>query len=123
MNNDKKTFSKLYRADFLDRNGNYIGKTIKSIDIGISPSKIINEDKLLINLKYIFPNKNYDQIKKELKRKIFFLKKKFEENYEKLMQLGDKSIEPRDNLIRIYPQKNLFSTIGQIDNEIMAYQV
>ena len=33
------------------------------------------------------------------------------------MQLGDKSIEPRDNLIRIYPQKNLFShIIGQIDN-------
>ena len=48
-----------------------LAKTINSIDIGISPSKIINEDKLLINLKYIFPNKNYDQIKKELKRKIF----------------------------------------------------
>ena len=56
-NNDKKAFSKLYRADFLDRNGNYIGKTINSIDIGISPSKIINEDKLLINLKYIFQTK------------------------------------------------------------------
>ena len=47
------------------------------------------------------------------------MKKKFlDENYEKLMQLGDKSIEPRDNLIRIYPQKNLFShIIGQIDND------
>ena len=34
------------------------------------------------------------------------------------MQLGDKSLEPRDNLIRVYPQKNLFShIIGQIDNE------
>jgi len=34
------------------------------------------------------------------------------------MQLGDKSIESRDNLIRIYPQKNLFShIIGQIDND------
>ena len=34
------------------------------------------------------------------------------------MELGDKSIEPRDNLLRIYPQKNLFShIIGQIDNE------
>ena len=34
------------------------------------------------------------------------------------MKLGDKSIEPRDNLIRIYPQKNLFShIIGQIDND------
>ena len=34
------------------------------------------------------------------------------------MQLGDNAIEPRDNLIRIYPQSNLFShIIGQIDNE------
>ena len=34
------------------------------------------------------------------------------------MKLGDKSIEARDNLIRIYPQKNLFShIIGQIDND------
>ena len=32
------------------------------------------------------------------------------------MQLGDKSIEIRENLTRIYPQKNLFShIIGQID--------
>ena len=34
------------------------------------------------------------------------------------MKLGYKSIEARDNLIRIYPQKNLFShIIGQIDND------
>ena len=34
------------------------------------------------------------------------------------MQLGDNAIEPRDNLIRIYPQSNLFShIIGQIDND------
>ena len=117
---DKRIINKLYRADILDRDGNYIGKTINSIDIGISPAKIIDEDKLIINLKYIFPNKNYNQIKKKIKKgKFFYFEKKIsEENYEKLMQLGDKSIEPRDNLIRIYPQKNLFShIIGQIDNE------
>ena len=34
------------------------------------------------------------------------------------MKLGDKSIEPRENIIRLYPQKNLFShIIGQIDND------
>ena len=34
------------------------------------------------------------------------------------MQLGDKSIEPRESIIRLYPQKNLFShIIGQIDND------
>ena len=34
------------------------------------------------------------------------------------MKLGDKSIQPEEKLIRIYPQKNLFShIIGQIDND------
>ena len=118
-NNNENIPNKLYRADIVDVDKRYIVKTINSIDIGISPSKIINEKKLLLNLKYIFPDKNYDEIKKRIdKGKFFYFEKKIsEENYEKLMQLGDKSIEPRDNLIRIYPQKNLFShIIGQIDN-------
>ena len=34
------------------------------------------------------------------------------------MQLGDKSIQPEEKLIRVYPEKNLFShIIGQIDND------
>ena len=120
LSNQKKLFpNKLYRADIVDRNENYIGKTIDSIDIGISPSKIIDENRLLLNLKYIFPSKNFSEVKKRIEKgKFFYFKKRIsQENYEKLMQLGDKSIEPRDNLIRVYPQKNLFShIIGQIDN-------
>ena len=118
-NDTRQILNKLHRADIIDTNQNFIVKTINSIDIGISPPKIIDEKKLLLNLKYIFPNKNYDEVKKKIKKgKFFYFEKKIsEENYEKLMQLGDKSIEPRDNLIRIYPQKNLFShIIGQIDN-------
>ena len=120
VNNIKKELNKLYRADIVDRNQKYLVKTINSIDIGISPTKIIDEKKLLLNLKYIFPDKNYVEVKKRIKKgKFFYFEKKVsEENYEKLMQLGDKSIEPRDNLIRIYPQKNLFShIIGQIDDD------
>ena len=119
-NNIEQLSNKLYRADIVDRNKKYLVKTVNSIDIGISPSKIIDEKKLLLNLKYIFPNKNYDEVIKRIEKgKFFYFEKKIsEENYEKLMQLGDKSIEPRDNLIRIYPQKNLFShIIGQIDND------
>ena len=45
-------------------------------------------------------------------------KKVSEENYEKLMKLGDKSIKPEEKVLRIYPQKNLFShIIGQIDDD------
>ncbi len=112
--------TKLYRADIVDRNGRYLVKTIDSIDIGISPSKIIDKKKLLINLKYIFPYKNYDEVEKRIEiGKFFYFKKKVsDEKYQELMQLGDKSIIPIDNLIRVYPQKNLFShVIGQIDND------
>jgi len=110
----------LLRADILDRDGNYLSKTVNSIDIGISPAKIIDEKKLLLNLKYIFPNKNYNEIKKNIdKGKFFYFEKKVsEEKYNQLMKLGDKSIEPRENILRLYPQKNLFShIIGQIDND------
>jgi len=120
MNKIKKVSNKLYRADIIDTNNKYLVKTINSIDIGISPSKIIDEKKLLLNLKYLFPEKNIQKIKKRIdKGKFFYFEKKIsEENYEKLMQLGDNAIEPRDNLIRIYPQSNLFShIIGQIDND------
>ena len=110
----------LYRADIIDRNGNYLSKTVSSIDIGISTQKVIDKKKLLINLKYIFPNKDYRKIETQLKnKKFFYLEKKIsEENYEKIMKLGDKSIQPEEKLTRIYPEKNLFSHIlGQIDSD------
>ena len=65
INNIKQVSNKLYRADIIDRNQKYLVKTINSIDIGISPPKIINEKKLILNLKYIFPDKNYHEIKKK----------------------------------------------------------
>ena len=42
-NNLKQSSNKLYRADIVDRNQKYLVKTINSIDIGISPSKIIDK--------------------------------------------------------------------------------
>ena len=117
--NLKTLTNNLYRADIVDRNGKYLVKTVNSIDIGISSKKVINKDKLILNLRYIFPNKDYDQVKKNLEKKNFFYfeKKISQEKYDKIMKLGDKSIQPEDRLVRIYPQKNLFShIIGQIDD-------
>jgi len=111
---------KNYRADVIDRNGNYLVKSVSSIDIGISPIDVIDKKRLLINLKWIFPKKNYTEIKKKLNKNKFF---KFEKNisqinYEKIMSLGDKAIRPEEKLTRLYPQKNLFShIIGQIDDD------
>jgi cell division protein FtsI (penicillin-binding protein 3) len=111
---------KNYRADIVDRNGNYLVKSVSSIDVGINPVEVIDKKRLLVNLRLIFPNKNYSEIKKKLnKEKFFYLKKKIStKNYEKIMLLGDKSIKSEEKLTRIYPQKNLFShIIGQIDND------
>ena len=108
------------RADIIDINGTFLAKTVSSIDIGINPAEIIDQKKLLINLRYIFPNKNYDLVKSNIKKnKFFWFEKKIsEENYEKLMKLGDKSIKSEEKIIRLYPQKNLFShIIGQIDED------
>ena len=109
----------LYRADIVDINNNYLAKTIKSIDIGLKTSDIIDKKKLLLSLKIIFPNKNFDEIEKKIEtKKFFYLEKKIsDENYEKIMKLGDKSLIPEEKVLRIYPQKNLFShVLGQIDD-------
>ena len=111
---------KLFRADIIDRNGKYIVKTVSSVNIGINPSHIIDKKRLLINLRFIFPEKNFTEIEKKLdKRKFFWLEKKIsDEKYEKIMRLGDKSIIPKETLIRLYPHRNLFShIIGQIDED------
>ena len=115
-----KFVKELYRADITDRNGRYLAKTVSSIDIGINPVEIIDQKKLLVNLKLIFPNKNFNEIEKLIKKnKFFWFEKKIsEESYERIMKLGDKSIKPEEKLTRLYPQKNLFSHIvGQIDDD------
>ena len=120
INNINQPSNNLYRADIIDRNGKYLVKTVSTIDIGISAKKVIDKKKLIINLKYIFPNKDYSQIESKLLNKNFFYfeKRISDEKYEKIMKLGDKSIQPEERLIRVYPEKNLFShIIGQIDND------
>ena len=118
-NSQPKIINKLHREDITDRNGNFLAKTVSSIDVGINPVDVIDKTKLLLNLGYIFTDKDYELIKAKLKKKKFFWfeKKISDENYERVMMLGDKSIRPEDKLARVYPQKNLFShIIGQIDD-------
>ncbi len=108
------------RSNIVDRNNNILAKTIITRNMGINPNLVIDKQKLLIKLKILFPDKNYSEIEKKLKKKKFFYfaEELDPENYEKLILLGDKSLIPENKVTRVYPQKNLFShIIGQIDND------
>ena len=109
-----------FRADILDRNGNFIAKTVNTLTVGIRPNLIIDEKKLLINLQLIFPDKDFSNIKKRIKKKKYFRiqRELKQDQIERLRNLGDKAIEFEEQITRIYPQQNLFShIIGQIDDD------
>ncbi|OCW82389.1 cell division protein FtsI [Pelagibacteraceae bacterium GOM-A5] len=106
-----------YRASIMDRNGNIIAKSVRVTNLGINPNQLINKEKLLITLKLIFPNKNFE---KEINgKKFFYVKKKISpEKLEKIKLLGEKSFNEEENIVRVYPNGNLFSHIlGQIDTD------
>ena len=106
-----------YRASIMDRDGNIIAKTVRVTNLGINPNQLINKDKLLISLRLIFPNKNFE---KEINgNKFFYIKRKISPTkLEKINLLGEKSFEEEENIARVYPQGNLFSHIlGQIDTD------
>ena len=106
-----------FRASIMDRDGNIIAKTVRVTNLGINPSQLVDKDKLLISLKLIFPDKNFE---KEINgNKFFYVKKKISpEKLEKVKLLGEKSFTEEENIARVYPNGNLFSHIlGQIDTD------
>ena len=106
-----------YRASIMDRNGNIIAKTVRVTNLGINPNQLINKEKLLISLKLIFPDKNFE---KEINgKKFFYVEKKISPaKLEKIKLLGEKSFKEEENIARVYPNGNLFSHIlGQIDTD------
>ena len=104
-----------YRASIMDRDGNIIAKTVRVTNLGINPSQLIDKEKLLISLRLIFPEKNFD--KEIYGNKFFYVKKKISpEKLEKIKLLGEKSFKEEENIARVYPNGSLFSHIlGQID--------
>ena len=109
-----------FRSKIIDRNGNILAKSLITKNIGINPKEVIDINKLIINLKIIFPSKDFDEIRDKIsKNKFFYLEKQISsEKYQQLMLLGDKSIKEDPKITRVYPQKNLFShLIGQIDDD------
>ncbi len=114
----KQTFKKEnFRSSILDNEGNILAKSVPIVNLGINPNLVIDKEKLLISLKLIFPNKNFD--KEMYGKKFFYIKKKISpKKLEQILLLGDKSFIQEDSIARVYPNGNLFShVIGQIDND------
>ena len=112
--------NRINRADITDRNGNYISKSVFTSNIGIDPKLVKDKKKLLLKLKYTFPDKDFVEIEKKINGKKFFYieKKMIPERYHQVKLLGEKSIRIERKITRIYPDKNLFShVVGQIDDD------
>ncbi len=106
-----------FRSSILDNEGNILAKSVPIVNLGINPNLVINKEKLLVSLKLIFPNKNFE--KDMYGKKFFYVKKKISpKKLEQVLLLGDKSFIQEDSIARVYPNGNLFShVIGQIDND------
>ena len=105
-----------FRSSIIDRKGNILAKTVNVVNIGINPNLVIDNEKLLITLKLLFPNKKFK--KKMYGKKFFYVQKKISQNkLEKILLLGDKSFIQEEKIARIYPNGELFShVLGQIDD-------
>ena len=106
-----------FRASILDRNDNIIAKTVPIINLGINPNLVIDKERLLINLKLLFPEKDFNN--KIYGKKFFYVKKKIsQKKLNQVLLLGDKSFIQEESISRIYPNESLYSHIlGQIDND------
>ncbi len=113
----KITKKENFRSSILDKDGNILAKSVPIINLGINPNLVINKEKLLISLKLIFPNKNFED--EMYGKKFFYVKKKISpKKLEQVLLLGDKSFIQEESIARVYPNGNLFShVIGQIDND------
>ena len=77
LQNDSHIINKKDRADITDRHGAYISKSVFTSNVGVDPKLVKNKKKLLLKLKYTFPDKDFDKIKKKnLWKKIFLYWKK-----------------------------------------------
>ena len=59
LKNNINTINKAHRADIIDRNGDYISKSVFTTNVGIDPKLIKNKKKFLLKIKYTFQDKNF----------------------------------------------------------------
>ena len=114
------TSDKLFyeRRDIVDSDNILLAKNTSSYDLILRKNKVKNIDTVLLKAKINFPQLDINSVKSEFKNKeIIILKRNLSpSDYNKVISLGEPSLELSKKEIRVYPQKNLFShIIGKID--------
>jgi cell division protein FtsI (penicillin-binding protein 3) len=107
------------RRPIVDQNNNLLAYNIKTHDLLIRTKKIKNFENLNLKLKIKFPDIDLKKIKNLNGKSFHIIKKNLNPSeYNKVISLGEPSIELVSNEARIYPQKNLFShVIGNVDTD------
>jgi len=106
------------RKDIIDSQGIILAKNITVYDLVLRKSKVKNIQNILLKAKMNFPNIDTGNLKLENEDKsIVILKKNLSPaEYNKVITLGEPSLELSKREIRIYPHKNLFTHIlGKVD--------
>jgi len=106
-----------FRSSIIDREGDILAKSVRITNLGIDPKLVVNKKKLLLSLKILFPNKNFEE--QINGKRFFYVKKKISpEKLEEVLKLGEKAFRLEEKIARVYPNRELFShIIGQIDND------
>ena len=108
------------RRDIVDNQGSILAKNINTFDLVLRKNKVKNFDNVLLKVKLNFPEVNISYIKSNYKEKnTLVLKKNLSpSDYNKIINLGEPSLELFKREIRIYPHKNLFAHIlGKTDSD------
>ena len=108
------------RREIVDINNVLLAKNITSYDLILRKIKVKNIESILLKVKLNFPDININKVKFEYQQKqIIVIKKNLSPtDYNKVIALGEPSLELSKREIRIYPQQNLFShIIGRVDTD------
>ena len=62
------------RSDIVDRDGNFLAKTVLTNNIGINPQLETDKKKLFIKLKLLFPDLNSEEFNNKFEKKKIFLR-------------------------------------------------
>ncbi|WP_333947669.1 peptidoglycan D,D-transpeptidase FtsI family protein [Candidatus Liberibacter brunswickensis] len=109
----------LSRPDIIDRNGEILATDIPTFSLYVEPNKIISSDEIIEKLQTIFPDLDYQVIRRKLlsKTKFQWLRRKLSpKQKQQILGLGLPGLGFRTEQCRFYPAgSNTLHVVGYVD--------